>query len=300
MFMENSRTVFVAVVGKPNVGKSSLINALVGKKITIVSKKPQTTRNRIFGVLTKNLEQYVFLDTPGLFHARDRLGQNMVKTIKNSVNSVDLIMMVVEPDNKISKAETHLINDFQHSEIPVILVINKIDIVSDKIKLISVISKYNDIYEFKSTFLISALFNDGLADLMKEIQKYLIDCNHFFPDDMVTDRSEHFIAAEILREKLLINMHEEIPHGTAVLTEKIQEKRNILDIDCLIYCSRPSHKGMIIGKNGNMLKKIATEARLDMENFFGCRINLKCWVKVKDNWKNRDGVLKILGLNADN
>ncbi len=285
--MENSKTVFVAVVGKPNVGKSSLINALVGKKITIVSKKPQTTRNRIFGVLTKNLEQYVFLDTPGL-------------TVKDSVSSVDLIVMVVEPNDKISKAETHFISNFQHSQIPVILVINKIDLISNKSKLMDIISKYNNIYEFKSTFLISVLFKDGLEDLMQEIRKYLIYSDHFFPDDMVTDRSESFIAAEILREKLLTNMHEEIPHGTAVLTEKIREKGNILDIDCLIYCLRPNHKGMIIGKNGKMLKKIATEARLDMENFFKCRVNLKCWVKVKDDWKNKDNYLKILGLNANN
>ena len=300
MFMENSKTVFVAVVGKPNVGKSSLINALVGKKITIVSKKPQTTRNRIFGVLTKNLDQYVFLDTPGLFHAKDKLGQNMVKTVKDSVSSVDLIVMVVEPNDKISKAETHFISNFQHSQIPVILVINKIDLISNKSKLMDIISKYNNIYEFKSTFLISVLFKDGLEDLMQEIRKYLIYSDHFFPDDMVTDRSEHFIAAEILREKLLTNMREEIPHGTAVLTEKIREKGNILDIDCLIYCLRPNHKGMIIGKNGKMLKKIATEARLDMENFFKCRVNLKCWVKVKDDWKNKDNYLKILGLNANN
>ena len=299
MFMGNSKTVFVAVVGKPNVGKSSLINALVGKKITIVSKKPQTTRNRIFGVLTKNLDQYVFLDTPGLFNAKDKLGQNMVKTVKDSVSSVDLIVMVVEPNDKISKLETQFINNFHHSQIPVILVINKIDLVPNKSKMIDIISKYNNIYEFESTFLISALLKDGLEDLMEEIQKYLIDSNHFFPDDIFTDRSEHFIAAEILREKLLMNLRQEIPHGTAVLTEKIRETPNILNIDCLIYCLRPSHKGKKKKKNGRMLKKIATEARLDMEIFFKCRVNLKCWVKVKDDWKNRDSYLKILGLNAN-
>lgn len=295
----NKKTAFVAIVGKPNVGKSSLINSLVGEKIAIVSNRPQTTRNRIVGVVTYGPDQYVFLDTPGLFKAKDMLGQNMTKIAKDSVNDVDLILMVVEPTTKISKAEEDFIECFKLLNIPVVLVINKIDLVADKTDIMKVIEVYNNAYDFNAIVPISAMLNEGISDLMAEIKKYQIESEHFFPDDMITDKSERFLASEILREKLLLNIRDEIPHGVAVLTEKMKERENCLDIECLIYCYRFNHKGIIIGKNGNMLKKIATQARLDMEKFFKCRVNLKCWVKVKDNWKNQSSVLKMLGLSIN-
>lgn len=295
----NKKTAFVAIIGKPNVGKSSLINSLVGEKIAIVSNRPQTTRNRIVGVVTNGCEQYVFLDTPGLFKAKDMLGQNMTKIVKNSVNDVDLVLMVVEPTIKISKAEEEFIKRFKLLNIPVVLVINKIDLVADKTDIMRVIDVYNNAYNFSAIVPISAMFNEGISDLMLEIKKYQIESEHFFPDDMITDKSERFLAAEILREKLLLNIRDEIPHGVAVFTEKMKERKSCLDIDCLIYCYRRNHKGIIIGKNGNMLKRIATQARVDMEEFFKCKVNLKCWVKVKDNWKNQSSVLKMLGLSVD-
>ncbi len=295
----DKKTAFVAIVGKPNVGKSSLINSLVGEKIAIVSNRPQTTRNRIVGVVTHGSEQYVFLDTPGLFKAKDMLGQNMTKIVKDSVNDVDVILMVVEPTTKISKAEEDFIERFKLLNIPVVLVINKIDLVADKTDIMKVIETYNNAYDFNAIVPISAMLNEGISDLMAEIKKYQIESEHFFPDDMITDKSERFLASEILREKLLLNIRDEIPHGVAVLTEKMKERKNCLDIECLIYCYRFNHKGIIIGKNGSMLKKIATQARLDMEKFFKCRVNLKCWVKVKDNWKNQSSVLKMLGLSIN-
>ena len=295
----SKKTAFVAIVGKPNVGKSSLINSLVGEKIAIVSNRPQTTRNRIVGVVTHGLEQHVFLDTPGLFKAKDMLGRNMTKIVKDSVNDVDLILMVVEPTIKISKAEEDFIKRFKLLNIPVVLVINKIDLVANKTYIMKVIEVYNNAYDFNAIVPISAMCNEGLSDLMTEIKKYQIESEHFFPDDMITDKSERFLASEILREKLLLNIRDEIPHGVAVLTEKMKERNNCLDIECLIYCYRFNHKGIIIGKNGSMLKKIATQARLDMEKFFKCRVNLKCWVKVKDNWKNQSSVLNMLGLSAN-
>lgn len=295
----NKTTAFVAIVGKPNVGKSSLINSLVGEKIAIVSNRPQTTRNRIVGVVTDGLEQYVFLDTPGLFKSKDMLGQNMTKIVKNSVNDVDLALMVVEPTTQIAKAAEEFINRFKLLNIPVILVINKIDLIADKTDIMRVIDVYNNAYNFSAIVPISAMFNEGISDLMLEIKKYQIESEHFFPDDMITDKSEQFLAAEILREKLLLNIRDEIPHGVAVFTEKMKERKNCLDIDCLIYCYRFNHKGIIIGKNGSMLKKIATQARVDMEKFFKCKVNLKCWVKVKDNWKNQSSILKMLGLSVD-
>lgn len=295
----SKKTAFVAIVGKPNVGKSSLINSLVGEKIAIVSNRPQTTRNRIVGIFTNGSEQYVFLDTPGLFKAKDMLGQNMAKIAKDSVNDVDLVLMVVEPTIQISKAEEDFIKRFKSSNMPIVLVINKIDLVVNKTDIMKVIEVYSNAYDFDAIVPISAMNNEGMSDLMLEIKKYQIESEHFFPDDMITDKSERFLASEILREKLLLNVRDEIPHGVAVLTEKMKERKNCLDIECLIYCYRFNHKGIIIGKNGNMLKKIATQARLDMEKFFKCKVNLKCWVKVKDNWKNQGSVLKMLGLSVN-
>ena len=227
------------------------------------------------------------------------LGQNMTKIVKDSVNDVDLILMVVEPTTKISKAEEDFIERFKLLNIPVVLVINKIDLVANKTDIMKVIEVYNNAYDFNAIVPISAMLNEGISDLMSEIKKYQIESEHFFPDDMITDKSERFLASEILREKLLLNIRDEIPHGVAVLTEKMKERKNCLDIEYLIYCCRFNHKGIIIGKNGSMLKKIATQARLDMEKFFKCRVNLKCWVKVKDNWKNQSSVLKMLGLSVN-
>lgn len=295
-----TKTAFIAIVGKPNVGKSSLLNALVGEKISIVSFRPQTTRTRITGILTKEDTQFVFLDTPGLLKAKNRLGDEMVKAVKNSVLDVDAAILMVEPDVELRKAEQELIENFKKSNMPVILAINKIDTVNDKRELMSTIEMYSKLYDFSAIIPISALKNDGVDVLLEELDKFTVDSVHFFPDDAITDQPERIIASEIVREKLLINMRDEIPHGTAVLTEEMKEERGCLHISCVIYCERKNHKGMIIGKGGQMLKKIGTQARIEMEEFFGCKVDLRCWVKVKEDWRNRDNLLRSLGFSDSN
>ena len=295
----DKKSVFVAIVGKSNVGKSSLINRLVGEKIAIVSHRPQTTRNRITGILTKGTYQYVFLDTPGLFKSKDKLGHKMVKTVKNSTNDVDLIVMVVEPSEKIAMAEKDFIETFKKINIPVILVINKVDLIKNDNELIKIKKLYNDAYNFESIIPVSTISGDGIDDLMSNVKNHAIESEHFFPADMITDKSERFIASEILREKLLINMRDEIPHGTAVLVEEMKRVKNLFHIYCVIYCNKESHKGIIIGKNGAMLKNVATQARVEMEDFFNCKVDLKCWVKVKSDWKNQEYLLKSLGFMVD-
>jgi GTP-binding protein Era len=295
----NSFSGFIAIVGRPNVGKSSLLNALLGEKVAIVTSKPQTTRTKITGVLTEGEKQYVFIDTPGLHKAKTRLGDNMVKAVNMSLNDIDAVLLVTEPEGEINKAELDLIESIQRLKLPAILVINKIDLLSDKKKLMERTRQFTDLCSFDAVVPISVAEEDGLDRLMAEIDKHLVESVHFFPDDTLTDQPERVIVAERIREKILLNMRQEIPHGTAVVVEKMREREqgDIIDIDAVIYCERSTHKGMIIGKGGQTLKKIASEARTDIESFLDMRVNLQCWVKVKEDWRNKDGLIQNFGLS---
>lgn len=296
----NTKSAFVAIVGKANVGKSSLLNALLGEKIAIVSSKPQTTRTRITGVLTEEEYQWVFLDTPGIHKARTKLSDHMNKVVTASVSDVDLALFVVEPMGRLNEEETALIDQFRALSLPVLLVINKIDLI-DQEQLLARIAEISPLYDFAAVLPVSVTEGKGVQDLMEELRKNTEEGPHFFPDDTLTDQPERAIAAEIIREKILRNMRDEIPHGTAVTIEKMRERDNggILDIEATIYCEKDSHKGMIIGRGGAMLKKIASEARADLEAFLETKINLKCWVKVRDDWRNSENAIKQVGLVYD-
>lgn len=291
------KTAFFALVGKPNVGKSTLLNALIGHKIAIVSHRPQTTRNRITGVLTEGEMQYVFLDTPGLLRAKSKLGEHMVRTVQEGVSDVDAAILVVEPTGPIAKAEEELIRRFEVGKIPAILVINKIDSLHDKKLLMPQIAQYSERFAFSAIVPVSAKTREGLDELKEELSHFAVESVHFFPEDAMTDQPERVLVAEFVRERLLWNLEDEVPHGIAVMTEQMKEKNGVLHISCKIYCERKNHKGIIIGKNGAMLKKIATEARMAMENFFGTKVFLQCWVKVKEDWRNREGLLRSLGFS---
>ena len=292
-----TKTAFFAFVGKPNVGKSTLLNALVGHKIAIVSHRPQTTRTRITGILTEGSVQYVFLDTPGLLRAKNRLGDHMVKTIRQGVADVDAAVLVVEPTDVITKAEEEFMAWFEQKKLPALLVINKIDLLRDRTALMPQISKYCKRYDFSGIIPISAKTGDGLTELKQELSQFAVDSVHFFPDDAMTDQPERTLAAEFVRERLLFHLEDEIPHGLAVVTDEMKERNGVLRIFCTIYCERSNHKGIIIGKNGSMLKKISTEARMALEEFFETKVYLQCWFKVKENWRNREGLLRSLGFS---
>ena len=294
---ENTKSAFVAIVGKPNVGKSSLLNKLVGERIAIVTNKPQTTRTKIMGVLTKELTQYVFIDTPGLHKPRTKLSEYMVNQINESVADVDVAVLVVEPKGEPTKAEMELVESFKSSKLPAVLVINKTDIVADKEILLETIEKYRELYDFADIIPTSAVTGDGVDILLEQLDKFACEGPHFFPGDTLTDQPERVIVAEIIREKLLKNLKEEIPHGTAVTIDKMKErdKGDIIDIEAVIYCERDSHKGIIIGKGGDMLKKISSAARVDIESFLDMRVNLQTWVKVKSDWRNKEGLIKSMG-----
>lgn len=297
--MNNTKSEFVAIVGKPNAGKSSLLNSIVGEKVAIVSAKPQTTRTRITGVLTKEETQYVFIDTPGLHKPKTKLGEYMVKQVGDSVADVDIAVLVVDFKGEPVQAELDLIASFRAQNMPAILVVNKIDTLAQKEDIIPRIDTYRTLYDFAAVVPLSARTGEGVEVLLKELDVYAQEGPHFFPDDAVTDQPERVIAAEIIREKLLRNLSEEVPHGIAVALESMKEREDgsMIDIDAIIYCERETHKGIIIGKGGAMLKKVATEARQDMERFFDIKVNLKTWVKVKDDWRNRDGLVRSFGYN---
>lgn len=297
--MYNTKNEFVAIVGKPNAGKSSLLNSIVGEKVAIVSAKPQTTRTRITGVLTQEETQYVFIDTPGLHKPKTKLGEYMVKQVSESVADVDVAVLVVDFKGEPVKAELDLIERFRELKIPAILVVNKIDTLARKEAIIPRIDTYRKLFDFAAVVPLSAKTGEGVDILLKELKPFAQEGPHFFPDDAVTDQPERVIAAEIIREKLLRNLSDEVPHGTAVAIEAMKERPdgNIIDIDAVIYCERETHKGIIIGKGGAMLKKVATEARQDMEQFFDIKINLKTWVKVKDDWRNHEGLVRSFGYN---
>ena len=295
----STTSAFIAIVGRPNVGKSSLLNAMVGRKVAIVSDKPQTTRNRIMGILTRGETQLVFLDTPGNHRPRTRLGDFMVKSIGEAVSGVDAGILVVEPKRQIRDEEKELLHQFAQNRLPAILVINKTDTLPDKGQILACIDSWKQAYAFDAIIPVSALTGDGVEELVAELTKYSFESPHFFPDDAVSDQPEKGIASEIVREKMLLLLHQEIPHGSAVVIESMHEREGeqgtILDVEANIFCEKDSHKGMVIGKKGAMLKEIATEAREDMEKVFGTKVNLKCWVKVKEDWRNRQGLLSNFG-----
>lgn len=297
--MTDSKTAFIAIVGCPNVGKSSILNALLGQKVAIVSDKPQTTRTRIMGVLTEGETQLVFTDTPGFHRPHNKLGEKMVKAVSDGISGVDACLFVVEAQGKLREAEKELIEKFKAQKMPVILAINKIDTAAVKTDLMSRILELSKVYDFEAVVPVSALKRDGLADLLDEMKKLAQPSEHFFPDDTLTDQPERVLAAEIIREKMLRLLDREIPHGVAVSIEKMRERpdKDILDVEAIIYCEKESHKGIIIGKKGAMLKQISTYARQDMERFFDCKINLQCWVKVKEGWRNREGLIHNFGLD---
>lgn len=294
-----TKTAFIAIVGCPNVGKSSILNRLLGQKIAIVSEKPQTTRTKIMGVLTLDDIQLVFTDTPGFHKPHNKLGEYMNNAVGDSIGGTDAALFVVEPNGELDEKELELIKKFKQEKLSVILAINKIDMVKEKKELLSRILYLTKMYDFEAVVPVSATEGAGVDELIDEMKKLSVESPHFFPDDTLTDQPERVLAAEIIREKILRLMDKEIPHGIAVSIEKMRERENkeILDVEAVIYCERETHKGMIIGKNGAMLKKISTFARQDLEGFFEIKVNLHTWVKVKDNWRNRDGLIHNFGLD---
>ncbi len=286
-----TKSAMITVCGRPNVGKSTLTNALVGEKIAIVSDKPQTTRNRITAIVNRGDTQFVLMDTPGFHKPRTRLGDYMVNVVKESVADVDCVLLLVEPVAAIGPQEEALIQRIEQTGAPAILVINKIDTV-DKSRLLEVMALYNARHAFDAILPVSARTGDGLDELMGELDKYASEGPHFFPDDMITDQPERQICAELVREKLLKCLDKEIPHGTAVEVTRFTEREDgLIELEVTIYCEKDSHKGIIIGKKGAMLKKIGELARADIEEFMGTKVYLQTWVKVKENW--RDSLVQL-------
>ena len=290
-----TKTAMITIAGRPNVGKSTLINRLVGEKIAIVSNKPQTTRNRICGIVTRGDTQLVFLDTPGFHKPRTRLGDYMVNVVHESVADVDMVLLLVEPVANVGPQEEALIAEIAASGAPAVLVINKIDTV-EKESLLAVMAAYSQKFNFDAILPVSAKFREGIDELLSECGKYAAQGPFLFPEDTVSDQPERQVIAEIIREKLLWNLEREIPHGTAVEITKFSERDSgIVDVDATIYCEKASHKGIIIGKNGAMLKKISTAAREDCERFMGTKVYLQTWVKVKENWRDRQHLIRNFG-----
>lgn len=290
-----SKTAMITICGRPNVGKSTLTNALVGEKIAIVSNKPQTTRNRISAVVNRGDTQFVIIDTPGFHKPRTRLGDYMVNVVKESVADVDAVMLLVEPIANIGRQEEELIARIKETGVPAILVINKIDTV-EKTELLEVMALYSAAHDFDAIIPMSAKNGEGIDELLAELEKYAQEGPQLFPDDMICDQPEKQICAELVREKLLLCLDKEIPHGTAVEVTRFSERDNgIIDIDVTIYCEKASHKGIIIGKQGAMLKKIGELARADIEAFMGTKVFLQTWVKVKENWRDSTAQLRNFG-----
>ena len=294
-----TKTAFVAIVGCPNVGKSSLLNRMLGQKVAIVTQKPQTTRTKIMGVLTMNETQLVFTDTPGYHRPKTKLGEKMIKAVGDGISGVDACLFVTEPEGEIREAELELLKKLKAEKAPVVLAINKIDTVKQKEKIMEKIVAFSSVYDFEAVVPVSALKEENIDIIIDELKKLTYESVHFFPDDTLTDQPERVLAGEIIREKMLLLLDKEIPHGVAVSIEKMRERPtgNIMDIEATIYCEKDTHKGIIIGKKGDMLKKISSRARADMENFFQCKINLQCWVKVKEGWRNREGLIHNFGLD---
>ena len=298
--MEIKKSGMISIVGRPNVGKSTLTNALVGEKIAIVTNKPQTTRNRICAIVNRGECQYVFMDTPGLHRARTRLGEYMVGVVKESVADVDAVLLLVEPIPNVGAPEAELMERIKALGVPAVLVINKIDTV-EKEKLLSVMQTYQAAHDLQAIVPISAKTGEGVEELLDLLAAYLPEGPQLFPEDMVTDQPERQVCAEIIREKLLLCLDKEIPHGTAVELTKFSERidSGIIDIDATIFCEKASHKGIIIGKNGAMLKKISSLARKDIETFMGAKVYLETWVKVKENWRDNVNFIHDVGYRED-
>lgn len=297
----NDKSAFIAIIGRPNVGKSSILNKLLGQKVAIVSSKPQTTRTRIMGVLTEGKDQLVFLDTPGMHKPKNSLGDYMVRSINESVAGVDACLLVTEAGQEIRENERMLIEKVKKLDLPCVLAINKTDTINDKEVILEQIIKYSKEMDFDAIVPVSAETGSKLDELKDELKKFTSEGGHFFPDDTLTDQPEKVLAAEMIREKILRLTEKEIPHGTAVVIErmKMRDDKNLMDIDATIYCERDTHKGILIGKKGAMLKKISTYARQDMENFFGCKINLKTWIKVKEDWRNKENLMRSFGFDSN-
>ena len=290
-----TKTAMIAILGRPNVGKSTLTNALVGEKIAIVSHKPQTTRNRICGIFSRGETQFVVIDTPGFHKPRTKLGDYMVGVVEESVADVDAAFLLVEPIANIGQQEEALLAQMKAARVPAVLVINKIDTV-EKEELLSVIACYSKAHDFAAVVPISAKTGEGVEALIDEAEKFARPGPHLFPEDSVTDQPERQIMAEIIREKLLWCLDREVPHGTAVEITRFSERDDgIIDLDATIYCEKASHKGIIIGKHGDMLKKISTMARTDCERFMGTKVYLQTWVKVKENWRDSDFLIRNFG-----
>lgn len=298
--MNQFKSGFVTLIGRPNVGKSTLMNRLIGQKIAITSNKPQTTRNRIQTVYTCEEGQIIFLDTPGIHRAKNKLGEYMVTVAERTLREVDVILWLVEPTTFIGAGERHIAEQLRSTDTPVILVINKIDTV-EKSEILKFIDAYKDIVDFREIVPVSALKGENTEELIKVMFAYLEEGPCYYDEDTITDQPERQIVAEMVREKALRNLNDEIPHGIAVVTERMQERKkgNIIDIDATIICERDSHKGIIIGKQGAMLKKIGSQARRDMENLLDCRVNLKLWVKVKKEWRDSDFLMKNFGYRKE-
>ena len=293
-----TKTAMITICGRPNVGKSSLTNALVGEKIAIVSDKPQTTRNRIYGVVNREDTQFVLLDTPGLHKPRSRLGDYMVKVVRESLQQVEAALLLVEPIAHVGEPEKILLQRIREEHLPCVLCINKIDTVEKKDDLLEVIAAYSAVYPgFDAIIPISARTGDGLEDLMAQLQTYAAEGPQLFPDGMTTDQPDAQVCAEIVREKMLLCLDKEIPHGTAVEVTRFTEREDtgIIDLDVTIYCEKASHKGIIIGKHGDMLKRISSLARRDIEKFMGAKVYMETWVKVKENWRDNVNFIRARG-----
>lgn len=295
-----TKNAFIAITGRANAGKSSLTNLLVGEKVSIVSDKPQTTRNRINGVLTKGDTQFVFIDTPGMHKARTKLSEHMVKSIRTSVDDVDCAILMADVTKKISATEQELIRSFAAHGTDVVLLLNKVDLLRDKADILPVIEQYSALYDFAEVIPISVKNRINTDKILPVLERYAVEGEHFFPEDIATDRTERFMCAEMIREKILWTMQQEIPHGTAVEIEQFSPRMRgdaeIIDIGAVIICEKDSHKGMIIGKGGERLRQIGTLARQDMEELLGAKVNLKLFVKVKEDWRNRERFIMDMGL----
>ena len=297
---EIKKSGIITICGRPNVGKSTLTNALVGEKVAIVTNKPQTTRNRICGVRTRGESQFVFVDTPGLHKARTRLGDYMVNVVKESVADVDAVMLLVEPIPNVGGPEEQLIARMKKLSCPAVLVINTVDTLDKKEKLLEVIQTYEQVHQFQAVVPISAKTGEGVDELLDVLESYLPQGPQLFPEDMTSDQPERQMMAEILREKLLLCLDKEIPHGTAVEITRFAERDDeVVEVEATIYCEKNSHKGIIIGKGGSMLKKVSTLARQDMERFMGTKVYLQTWVKVKENWRDNPAAIQNFGYKGD-
>ncbi len=294
-----TKTVFVTLAGRTNAGKSSLLNAIIGEKIASVSPKSQTTRTRITGIKTVGETQMVFMDTPGLHKPKNKLSNHMLKTVQDSIVDIDAVLFVMDCTKPVNEQEEELLASLHRQHTPTILVLNKIDLLEDKSKLMGQMATLYNRYQFAAVIPISVLQNDGIDLVEQEVQQLAKESPHYFPDDAFTDQPERVLAAEMIREKILNMLQEEVPHGVAVSIERMTERddRDLLDIDAVIYCERDSHKGILIGKSGAMLKRISSAARADLETFFQIQVNLQCWVKVKEDWRNREGLIRNFGLS---